>query len=120
MELIITVPTSPYQRKIIELQAESTMYQAEAKLTEQKVKELMEEGKKVTLEIDKLRVELALAQQSMQVDSGTACDHGDLQGKVRTLEQRLIDRAPSQAELQQDLEDTNVQLIVERKLVVEY
>ena len=86
----------------------------------QKVKEFMEEGRKVTLEMDRMRVELALAQQNMQVDSGTTYDHGDLQEKVRTLEQRLIDRAPDQAELQQDMEDANAQLVEERKMVVEY
>ena len=86
----------------------------------QKVKELMEEGRKVMLKMDKLRVELALAHQNMQVDSGTTCNHGDLQEKARTLEERLIDRALDQAELQQDLEDANAQLVEERKTVVEY
>ena len=56
----------------------------------------------------------------MQVDSGTTCDYGDLEEKVRMLEQRLTNRAPDQVELQQDLEDANSQLVAERKLAIEY
>ena len=36
------------------------------------------------------------------------------------MEQRLTSRNADQAELLQDLEDANIQLVAERKLVIEY
>ena len=59
VELRVTVPVNQHQS---ELQAKNTRCQLEAMLKGQKIKELMEEGKKITLEMDKLRVELVLAQ----------------------------------------------------------
>ena len=110
INLIVTAPISQQQ---VELQLQTDKHQ-------QTIKELLAEGEKVTLERNKLRVDLALIQHSMQVDSGSACSHGDLEEKVRDLEKRLTDRVPDQVELKQDLEDTNAQLVAERKMKEEY
>ena len=87
VEPLITAPTSQQQSK-------ASKNQSEAKLAIQKVQELMREGEKVMLKRDKLKIDLVLAQQSMQVDSENACSYADLEEKARELEKRLMDRAP--------------------------
>ena len=69
LELVNTIPTSPHQAKVTELQAENTQYQLEARFVGQKIKELMEEGEKVMLKMVNLRKALTLSQHRMQVDS---------------------------------------------------
>ena len=80
----------------------------------------MEEGKKILLKKEKLGKEQALIWQKMHVESGTAGSHGNLEEIIRELDLQLIGRTPDQAELQQDLEVANTQLIEERKLRIEY
>ena len=102
--------TSLNEARVTDLQTESIRYQLEAKLASEKVKELIEEGGKVMLKMDNLRKELNL---SLLVDSETTYDYRDLEKKVKEFEQKLIDRAPDQAKLQQHLDDANTQLIAE-------
>jgi uncharacterized protein YbaP (TraB family) len=66
--------------------------------------------------------ELALTQQKLkELEKETPkCDHSGLEGKIRGLEEQLERRAPDQIELARDLEDTQEQLEVMRKLAEEY
>ena len=57
--MIVMAPSCQQQA---EVQLEANRHQQKVKLAEQKVKELMEEGKNITLQRDKLRIDLALTQ----------------------------------------------------------
>ena len=66
--------------------------------------------------------ELALTQQRLkELEQKTPeCDHEEMEGRIRGLEQQLAERAPNQVEMARDLEDAQAQLEVMRRSAEEY
>jgi multidrug efflux pump subunit AcrB len=84
--------------------------------------DLQEEGKKIVMERDNWKQELTLKQPSLTDIGGRTlkCSQGNLEEKVRDLERQLGTRAPEQADLTGDLEDTKPQLEIMRQSANEY
>jgi type IV secretory pathway VirB10-like protein len=115
---LIALTQLPTTSRLKELQKEKQS----AKDAEAWISELLEEGKKEVMEKDNLREELTLTQQKLMEMEGRTpeCGHGDLEEKIRNLERQLGARAPAQADLAGDLEDTQTQLKVMRQSANEY
>jgi chromosome segregation ATPase len=112
---LIQLPTT---NRLNELQKEKES----VKDAEARISDLLEEGKKIVMEMDNWKQELTLTEQRLtEMDGRTPeCSYGDLEEKVRDLERQWSARAPEQADLTGDLEDAQAQLKIIRQSANEY
>jgi hypothetical protein len=84
---------------------------------DQKINNLIKQGKLILVEMEHLKKELALMQQMIQMDSGSGstCERVNWEERVKTVESQLAARAPGQEQLLQDQANANAPLEISRK-----